>query len=1202
MTDSVEYHDRVKQLFAEALQRETNERGQYLVESCGDDVELRQKVESLLRNYDEAQDEEFLNQPALPMDELAETAKYQKSESEMSKPHESQIEIPERIGQYKVEKVLGQGRFGVVYLAFDEIAKRRVAIKVPHGELIKTLEDVEAYLAEARIVAGLDHPNIVPVYHVDRTEDGSCYVVSKNIEGGNLKTRIEKDPPTREQTIEIVAAIAEALHVAHTIGLVHRDVKPANILLDESGKPYITDFGLAIHEDHQRLLSGQIAGAPAYMSPEQVRGESHRLDGRSDIWSLGVILYELLTGRRPFGGETLNELFDEIENRQHKPLRMIDDSIPRELEPIVSKCLSESVRERYETAQDLAGELRLTLDTSSIEEEERNAQKSTVASTPSRQNSEGVHLPFSSKDLISTPSKLIHERIGPYVLHNLIAAGGNGVVFLARNTNLGQEVCLKVSYPFQLDSTKIMAAMSRGMRGLAALNHPQIARVHDFGHLHLRNGSSFYIVMEHIPGENLSAWTHKRPEPTAFVERLRAARLITEALRAAHECTYFDNVGFQVRSVLHGDIKPTNVVVRPNDSPVMIDFMLVDVQRLLEREDSLHSSQSVTEDDQLSLMFGTPGFMAPEQEKEGFVTVKTDIYGLGMTLCHTFFPTEDPLWTLSQENRGEPLSRIQELLQEMIDPDPDRRPDDMSAVAVALDRIAESIPRESNVPVRDDYQDGTDIGDQLVDLHPVPDKKRPPRDESHRIVNDSGGRVQVGSVIQGRYRLDTTTGEGGLGTYYQATDLRFGATVTVWIGQKALGDDPDTRERFLSGLREIASFRHPGFVEHIGYDILDDGRPVLVMQHISGVKLSELDRPLSNREIQEFVAQVSLALQSAHEQGLVHLDLQPANIMVVDSESPPRFIVLHLGVAGLGSLGFDWGADFDEEPDATMTMLPLWNVSGTPLYLSPEQLMGQAHTPAVDIYQFGTILYELLAGRPPFAEASRGAWELMNAIQEMPPPRISDVAPKRDVPEAAEAVVLECLAKDPAARPVSMRDVADRFLAAWEGGSPELPESHALDNNVQFTEVARQIQSPFVPEQRPKLDGYEFYDYYAAVQNAGGDYLDYIALSENHVAVAVGDIAGKGLPWAALLMSRLFASARFHLTTMSTVAEALTGLNAETAAREMGHRFVTYVITVLRGSAGVEELVKRIVADVEHFCAGRPQRDDMCVVCFQRCE
>src|SRR5262249_46505144 len=149
--------------------------------------------------------------------------------------------------------------------------------------------------------ANLDHPNIVPVFDVGCTADHPCFIVSKFIDGSTLTRRIRDDRPTAAEAADLIAIVAGALHYAHTQGLFHRDIKPGNILLDQSGKAYIADFGLALRE-HDVGHGPRYVGTPPYMSPEQARGEGHRVDGRSDIFSLGIVFYEVLTGRRPFRG------------------------------------------------------------------------------------------------------------------------------------------------------------------------------------------------------------------------------------------------------------------------------------------------------------------------------------------------------------------------------------------------------------------------------------------------------------------------------------------------------------------------------------------------------------------------------------------------------------------------------------------------------------------------------------------------------------------------------------------------------------------------------------------------------------------------------------------------------------------------------------------------------------------------------------
>jgi anti-anti-sigma factor len=268
---------------------------------------------------------------------------------------------PKYIGRYKVIRKLGGGSYGDVYLAHDPVMDCEVAVKVPSTRLLATERAREELLREVRSAARLRHEGIVRAYHFPEESEGQCYIVYEYIEGTSLKERLKQGLPSLEEAASIVAQVAEALHYAHLQRLIHRDIKPANILLDRQGKPKVTDFGLAVREEELPQQRGLLAGTYAYMSPEQVRREGHLIDGRTDIYSLGVVLYELLCGQRPFRGQTEEELKEEILSREPKPPRQVNDFIPQWLERICLKALSKRIGDRYTTAKDMAEELRRTI-------------------------------------------------------------------------------------------------------------------------------------------------------------------------------------------------------------------------------------------------------------------------------------------------------------------------------------------------------------------------------------------------------------------------------------------------------------------------------------------------------------------------------------------------------------------------------------------------------------------------------------------------------------------------------------------------------------------------------------------------------------------------------------------------------------------------------------------------------------------------
>jgi eukaryotic-like serine/threonine-protein kinase len=267
-------------------------------------------------------------------------------------------EIPQRVGRYELRRVIGSGSFGTVYEAVDTELGRRVAVKLPRHILSAHSAEGTRFVREAKNLARLSHPAIVPVLDAGWS-GGVFYIVCALIEGPTLAERIHDGPIAPRNAAKIIATLCGALEHAHQQGIVHRDLKPSNVLFDAEGEPWLTDFGLASHQggDATLTLDGQLLGTPAYMSPEQATGAVQQVDCRSDVYSLGAVLYESLTGHLPFVGSP-SAILDQIRYCEPLSPNRINPRIDSDLAMICLKALEKHAADRYQSASALCDDLR----------------------------------------------------------------------------------------------------------------------------------------------------------------------------------------------------------------------------------------------------------------------------------------------------------------------------------------------------------------------------------------------------------------------------------------------------------------------------------------------------------------------------------------------------------------------------------------------------------------------------------------------------------------------------------------------------------------------------------------------------------------------------------------------------------------------------------------------------------------------------
>ncbi len=338
---------KVQEVFDLVAGRAPQERAALLDQVCKEDLELRQEVESLLA----WEGNENLIKNAL--DGAAELLRPETAESPAGP------RLGRQIGVYRLTAIIGEGGMGVVYKAHDSRLNRTVALKFLNPHLNLDPAAKERFLLEARAAAALEHPNICTIHEIGETAEGQLFIAMAWYDGETLSEKVRHGPLPAQEAVDIALQMAQGLEHAHAAGIVHRDIKPANVMVTRDGVVKLLDFGVAKMTGVDLTQAPVVPGTPAYMSPEQVLGRG--VDRRSDIWSLGAVLYEMFTGQPPFRGDVAAVLHS-ITSRDPAPIARSRSDVPHELERIVSKTLARDPQNRYGNTQELVRDLKILRD------------------------------------------------------------------------------------------------------------------------------------------------------------------------------------------------------------------------------------------------------------------------------------------------------------------------------------------------------------------------------------------------------------------------------------------------------------------------------------------------------------------------------------------------------------------------------------------------------------------------------------------------------------------------------------------------------------------------------------------------------------------------------------------------------------------------------------------------------------------------
>ncbi len=551
------------------------------------------------------------------------------------------------LGGYRIAETIGRGGMGLVYRAVQTAIDAEVAIKVLARELIGDHESSERFVNEARIANRVRHEGLVKVVFIGLLPDGRPYLIMEHLNGVPLSLLIGAELPLGS-LLRRFAEAARAIGAMHDAGVIHRDLKPGNLFVTTAGFIKVLDFGIAKLADERSGLTrtGHTIGTPGYMSPQQAQAEP--LDHRSDIYSLGVVLYEAVVGSRPFEGRVVEALVA----RDRPPA--LPDRVPRELDAIVQRAMAYEPGDRFATVRELA-----------------DAVDAIAETLPPGTFGPLVDAPLAIATVPEPPTLAVEQpstvqakkpvsRLGRYVLEGTAGRGGEGVVLIGRDPKVQRKVALKL---LAADSGDRRARVIAEAQAMARVNHPNVVTLYELG----EDGDQLFLVMEYLEATDLERWLAERTRTWREIVPMFVAA--GRGLEAAHA------VG-----VVHRDFKPANVLLGKDGRPRVGDFGIAEIG-------------GTTGD-----AAGTVAFMAPEQVEGGTVDARADQFAFCAALWHALHGeapyTGDTAMAIAMAaSRGElrdPArevpSSITELLKRGLSAEPAQRFADMTMLLAALER------------------------------------------------------------------------------------------------------------------------------------------------------------------------------------------------------------------------------------------------------------------------------------------------------------------------------------------------------------------------------------------------------------------------------------------------------------------------------------------------------------------------------------